>query len=239
MKKLLLKYEADLKKGKIVERPNRFTLIVRMDHSRERVYLSNPGALSTVIVPGREVLYEPARGRNRKTDYNAFAIGVDDIYVTVSSIFANEIFSKVLEGGFLSEFENFSIIFREPPLPDQGRTDFLLENEVSGDRAYVEVKSCTHVENAIAKFPDRPTERGRRHLKSLAKLVEDGVRGYIVFVVQRPDAVKFQPFREVDPEFADLLKGVEESGVNVRAISTEFKPPRIYLKNKNLPISLI
>lgn len=163
-------HQGNLKKGKIVERPNRFTLIVEIDSGPERVYLANPGALRTVIEQRREVLCEPTAGENRKTEFNAFAIQADGVYVTVNSAFASTIFSKVLEKGHLSGFARYTVTSSEPPLPDHGRTDFLLKNEEDGTPAYVEVKSCTHVENGIAKFPDRPTERGRRYLKSLTKL---------------------------------------------------------------------
>lgn len=239
MRELIFTHEGSLEKGKIVERINRFTLTVEFDSGLEKVYLGNPGALSTVIAPESVILCEPVSGENRKTDYNAFAIKVDDFYVTVHSTFANSIFFEVFEKGFLSDFRPYDLVSREPALPDHGRADFLLENEETGGQAYVEIKSCTHVEGGVAKFPDRPTERGKRHLRSLGDLVEKDYESYVFFVVQRPDAEEFQPFREVDPEFADLLGMAEESGVNIRAISTEFDPPNLYLKNDNLPVSLI
>ena len=66
-----------------------------------------------------------------------------------------------------------------------------------GDTAYVEVKSCTHLEDGTAKFPDRQTERDRRHLQSLEKLHSDGYEAHVVFVVQRPDVERFHPYRNV------------------------------------------
>jgi sugar fermentation stimulation protein A len=107
--------------------------------------------------------------------------------------------------------------------------------------AYVEIKSCTHVENGVAKFPDRPTERGRRHLKKLIKLARNGISCYVVFIIQRPDARIFSPFREVDAQFAELLKEAYKAGVIVRAMTTEFDPrdKTIYLMNPHLPLLII
>lgn len=236
MKRLVFAHSGRLKEGKIVERPNRFTLLAQMNSNLAKVYLANTGALSTVVSQGNEILCEPAEGKNRKTDFDAFAIRADGIYVTVNSNFANTIFHKTLEKSYLSEFEDYHMISREPPLPDHGRADFLLEKK--GEKAYVEVKSCTHVEESVAKFPDRPTERGRRHLRSLKSLAKKDVESHIVFVVQRPDSESFEPFKDVDSEFAKILKDAKDAGVKVHAISTEFVPPNVFLKNESLPINL-
>lgn len=238
MKKLILTFDGKLKEGNVVSRPNRFTLIVDFGDSTERVYLANPGALTTVLSPGNKIFCKPVKSKNRKTNLDAIAIKTGNIYVTVNSNFANSIFSNILKKGLMEEFEKYSMLAREPPLPDRGRADFLLENEI-GNKTYIEVKSCTHVENEAAKFPDRLTGRGRRHLRSLTGLKENSFESYVIFVVQRPDAKKFQAYREVDPEFADLLKESEERGVKIRALSTEFRPPNLFLKDKDLPVELI
>lgn len=239
MRKLIFSVRRDFEEGEIVERPNRFILIVRLGSSTERVYLANPGALSTVISVGRKVLCEPASGADRKTDYNAFAILVEDIYVTVGSTFANTIFSEALKREILEDFREWAVISQEPSFPNHGRADFLLEKDGGEGEAYVEVKSCTHVENGIAKFPDRPTKRGRRHIESLMKLSEGGIESHIVFVVQRPDAEEFQPFESVDPEFSNLLRKAEKVGVNIHALSNEFEPPEVFLKEGKLPVNLL
>jgi sugar fermentation stimulation protein A len=118
-----------------------------------------------------------------------------------------------------------------------GRIDFVL-NDREGRPVYVEVKSCTHVERGVAKFPDRPTERGKRHLKLLTELAARGDHCCIVFIIQRPDARRFRPFRAVDPAFADLLKYAQKAGVGIKVMTTNFKPPDIYLMYENLPIDL-
>lgn len=59
-----------------------------------------------------------------------------------------------------------------------------------------------------------------------------------MFVVQRPDVDRFRPYREVDPDFADLLARVPHAGVEVRAITTAFEPPHYWLRNDDLPADL-
>ncbi len=49
---------------------------------------------------------------------------------------------------------------------------------------------------------------------------------------------RFRPYRDVDPEFADLLAAVREAGVGVHAVTTACDPPHYVLRNESLPITL-
>lgn len=236
-KELILERSEGFRVGRVKERPNRFVLLVEFDSATERVYLANPGALSTVMKKEREVLCIPVDSEDRKTNYDAFAIKLEDIYVTVNSSFANEIFSNLLEKGLIEDFSEYDMIAREPRLSDGGRLDFLLENN-NGESVFIEVKSCTHVENGIAKFPDRPTKRGRRHLGNLISISQGKGESHLVFVVQRPDVDIFKPFREVDPEFAKLLEKANDANVGIHALSIEFNPPGLYLEKESIPVIL-
>lgn len=246
----LLTHEGELLAGTVVDRPNRFVVRVRFDgqpagsgavgpddeHDAERAFLGDPGALA-VLQPGRTVLCSPADDPDRKTDFDAIAVDAGDVYVSLRAALANDLFQRALERGALRPFEGYAVERREPPLPEHGRTDFLLESP-TGERAYAEVKSCTHVEDGVGKFPDRQTERGRRHLRSLRGLVEDGREAHVVFVIQRPDAERLRPFRAVDPDFADLLAGVRRAGVGVHAMAIAFDPPHYRLADADVSVEL-
>lgn len=233
----LVRYEAELCEGTYLERPNRFTVLVDLDGREQRVYLRNTGGLETTLEPGRTVLCRPAASDDRVTDYDAIAVDVAGTWVTVDATLPNELFERCVTRSLLPRFDSYRLEAREPPLPGEGRTDVLLETPTGTD-AYVEVKSNTYVVDGISKFPDRPTKRGRRHLRSLTTLVEDGFECHVVFVVQRPDASRLRPFREVDPEFADLLARAHEAGVEVSALTTAFDPPSVTLANRDLPVEL-
>lgn len=209
-----------------------------MDWGEENIYLPNPGKLSTVMETGREILCLPKMGKHRKTPFNAFAINLDRFYVTVDSNFANTLFQGIIEKKALKTFEAFNIAFKEKNITGYGRIDFVLKDS-GGNSAYVEVKSCTHVEQGIAKFPDRPTGRGRRHLQALSEMASKGLLTYVVFIVQRPDAKLFRPFKEVDPEFATMLKHAKSKGVHIVAVTTEFKlSGKVYLRNGSLKVDI-
>lgn len=252
----LLTFDGELVAGTVVDRPNRFVVRVRFDAERadleperadpdveragldpERAYLADPGALRGTIEPGNTVLCSPVEDSERATDYDAIAAVVDGVHASLRAALANDLFANALAADALPQFSGYEVDRREPPLPEHGRTDFLLATP-DGDPAYVEVKSCTHVEDGVVKFPDRPTERGRRHLRSLDALRADGIETHVVFVVQRPDADVLRPFRSVDPEFADVLETVARAGVGVHACVVEFTPPDYCLRTPDLPVDL-
>ena len=235
---VIYEYNKQFAKGSTISRPTRFTILAKMDWGDEKIYLPNPGELSTVIGVGREILCVPKEGKHRKTHFNAFAINLDKFYVTVDSNFANTLFQGIIEKRALQRFESFTIAFKEKNITGYGRIDFVLKNP-TGKLAYIEVKSCTHVEQGVAKFPDRPTKRGSKHLKALAEMAFAGLLTYVVFIVQRPDANSFRPFEEVDPKFATILREAKLGGVHIEAMTTEFKlPGKVYLRNGNLPVDI-
>jgi len=251
MNERLLTREADPVTGEFVERVNRF--VIRVDFGDEvgRAFLGDPGALRDILVPGYEVLCEPVDDPERATDYDAIAIRVPGaadvsgpgedggpVHVSLRAALANDLFAGALDGGHLPQFEWAGEVTREPALPDHGRADFHLATGDGSREAFVEVKSATHVENGVVKLPDRQTERGRRHLRSLESLLDESTEAHLAFVVQRPDVESLRPFREVDPEFADLLARVSDAGVEVHALVTAFDPPHYSLRRTDLPVEL-
>lgn len=234
----IFSYEGDLRHGTFVARPNRFTLVVRFGEGEERVYLQNSGGLETVLETGRTVLCRPAANDDRKTDFDAIAVDVDGTWVTVDASLPNTVFDRGVRRGLIPRFAGYRVLDREPALPGGGRADLRLATPTDGT-ALVEVKSNTHVVDGTSKFPDRPTERGRRHLRQLTDLVSrERTECHVVFVVQRPDARRVVPFREVDPEFADQLVAAADAGVTLSAISTAFSPPDVLLHDPALPVAV-
>lgn len=223
--------------GEIRRRPNRFVVTVEFDTETARVHLSDPGALVDIVEPGNEIICRPVQDQDRATSFDAIAVISNGVEVSVRASFANKLFYQSLNHDALPQFDGYAIRSREPSLPDHGRTDFELER-TDGTPVYVEVKSCTHVEDGVAKFPDRQSARGRRHVQVLTNLQENGIESYIVFVIQRPDADRFTPYESVDPEFASLLASANKSGVGVHAIQTRFSSPSYYLESPMIPIDL-
>lgn len=237
MSTVLLEHEGELRSGEVIERPNRFVLEVQFESETARVFLGDPGALE-VLSPGDTVLCSPVSDAERKTDFDAIAVKEADFYVSLRATLANRLFGLAIEKGCIPRFAEYSIIEQEPEFPTHGRGDFLLGHPEKHHDIYVEVKSCTHAEESVGKFPDRQTERGRRHLRTLIELVEEGLEAHLVFIAQRPDVESIQPFREVDSEFADLLGEADTAGVGIHALTIEFDPPQYLLNRPAIPVEI-
>jgi sugar fermentation stimulation protein A len=56
-------------------------------------------------------------------------------------------------------------------------------------------------------------------MRELAEAARQGLRGAVVFVIQRPDAFAFAPNVAMDPAFADALQ--EAAGVGAKVIAVK------------------
>jgi sugar fermentation stimulation protein A len=85
-------------------------------------------------------------------------------------------------------------------------------------------------------FPDAPTERGRRHLETLARAAAAGIRAGVAIVIQRGDVDRFQPNATLDPEFAGAFNAAIRAGVRIRAFTTHVRPDGVDWGH-NVPVS--
>jgi sugar fermentation stimulation protein A len=233
---VLHRYDDPLVAGRLIERQNRFVLTVDIDGAERDVFVDETGRLTTVLVDDATVYCLPADDPDRSTDYTAVAVDTGDVTVSVRAAMANDLFVSALEGGHLPCFDGATVTRREPPLPDHGRTDVLLDR--GGRDHYVEVKAVTHVENGTGKFPDAPSERAVRHLDGLRALAESGTLASAVFVCQRPDTDVVRPFPEIDPDFADALAAAVDAGVTVHSLSLDIDPPAYELADPDVPVQV-
>jgi|Deesub1362B_J571_1020462.scaffolds.fasta_scaffold02671_5 sugar fermentation stimulation protein A len=204
--------------GEYLSRPNRFSLWVALDGARELVHLPNPGRLLEVLAPGRRILLRAAASPLRKTRFTAVGADLDGMLVSLDSTLPNRFFPQALAQGLIPPLVGWQLLKREPRL-GAGRADFLLRK--GRERALVEVKSVTWVEQGVALFPDAPTLRGRRHLEELAQAAGEGMEAWVVFVVQRPDAWAFGP-SPLDLKFGAALRRALAAGVRTCALVCSF-----------------
>lgn len=112
---------------------------------------------------------------------------------------------------------------------DASRIDFLLQGAGLPD-AYVEVKSVTLMrQQGLAEFPDSVTARGTKHLHELTKMVEQGHRAVMLYLVQRTDCKEFKLASDIDPAYAAAYKSATAAGVEVICIGTKITPDGVWL----------
>lgn len=223
---------ADIINGKFIERPNRFVVQFQRGNKRDLAHLRDPGRLTELLTPDARLLLRPAlKMASRKTKFDVLAVLYEDRWVLINSGFHSDIAADLIEHSLLEEFNGYSVEKREYTYGNS-RLDFLLSNNVLDEKILLEVKGCTLVGDGLAKFPDAPTIRGKRHVEELIKAKEEGLNSTILFLILRDDANQFSPNWEMDPEFSETLKTAHEKGVNIIAYSFE-----IIMKDEYLEIN--
>ena len=230
-----MKFNQQLVEARFVERLNRFAAVMDCEGQQVLVHIANSGRLRELFTPDNIMYLTPVDpSSNRKTAYDLTLVRIGDVLVSADARVPNALLAEALEGGHLEEFTGYEAITREVKAHDS-RLDFRLSGP-SG-LYYIEAKSVTLVEDDIALFPDAPTSRGAKHVRTLAALAAEGHRAAAVFVVQRPDAAALRPNAESDPEFHRALIQAVRSGVQVYAYTCLVSLSEIRI-NEPIPVLL-
>lgn len=204
--------------GIFIERPNRFLVHFKInstDKHIEMAHLRDPGRLKELLIPNVKIILRKASNPDRKTGYDVIAVYHNSRWILLNSGFHSDIASDIIESGMIREINNYHIQRREFSYGNS-RIDFLLKTNASKNML-LEVKGCTLVEDGLAKFPDAPTLRGKKHLDELSSSTKNGYEAAVLFLILRDDAEEFTPNTIMDPDFAKSLKNANANGVKIIA----------------------
>ncbi len=209
-------------KATFLERPNRFTLICRLNDRIVKAFLPNPGRLWELLLPGADVHLEqapPSPPPRSRMPYTVVAIQKGDCPVMVHTHRTNDLVEHLIRENRVPGFEGAEIIKREV---SQGRSrfDFLLRKDKG--EIILEVKSCTLFGKSVAMFPDAVTARGKRHIEELAELSKTGKTGAVLFLIGWPQAKFFLPEYHTDLAFSRTLLAAREE-VSVLPLAVELR----------------
>lgn len=197
----------------LIRRYRRFLADVRLGDGRTvTVHCPNPGAMTGCATPGSAVLVSDSGNPRRKLRLTWELVKVGRRWVCENTQVANRVVERWLKTGQL--LAGSGPVRREVRLGDS-RFDFTL-----GERCVVEVKSVTLEVDGLGAFPDAVTERGRRHVETLAGL--RGWRRILLFFVARGDVRAVRPADEVDPAYGAALRRAAKAGVEVLAVQARF-----------------
>ncbi|MDZ7371253.1 MAG: DNA/RNA nuclease SfsA [candidate division KSB1 bacterium] len=225
-----------LVKGTLLARPQRFLATVKLENGQViNAACNHSGSMRTCFVPGSRVMLSVDNNPNRRHPHTWELIEINGVWVCVNTFVPNRLVHRAVKKGLIPELSGYNQIQTEVKISDDSRIDLMLSR--LGERCYVEVKSVTMVENGIAYFPDAVTSRGLRHLEALTKLIEQGHRTVLFFVVQRNDATLFRPAYEIDPSFSLALKTAHERGVEILVYRADVSVQEINL-GEPLPFDL-
>lgn len=208
-----------LTNGTLVKRYKRFLADVEVPGiGLVTAHCPNTGSMASCWEPGAPVLVSHSDNPKRKLPWTLECVDMGRGWVGVNTSRVNLAVRAAVEHGAIDALGSFTRIQSEPRVAFDGhppsRFDLLLEDD-DGARCYVEVKNTTLLIGESVQFPDAVTERGRKHLELLALAVKQGLRGVILFAVNRPEGRWFEPAAGIDPRYADALTRAVDTGVEV------------------------
>ncbi|MGI2021800.1 DNA/RNA nuclease SfsA [Shewanella glacialipiscicola] len=226
-----MEFAPPLQQGILLRRYKRFLADVQLsDGSEITIHCPNTGSMRNCLYPGETVWFSTSDNPKRKyahtwelmTTPNGSLIGIH-------SSQANALAEDAINKGIISELTGYDSLSREVKYGDENsRIDILLQ-AAQKPACYIEVKSCTLLEDGQGYFPDAVSLRGQKHLRELMHMVSLGHRAVLLFVVQHSEITCVAPAAHIDPEYAKLLKVAVLSGVEVLAYRCEISPTEINL----------
>jgi sugar fermentation stimulation protein A len=196
-------------RARFLSRPNRFIAEVVIDGEAgtETVHVKNTGRCKELLIPGCEVWLALSDDPRRRTRYDLVTVRKQNgLLVNIDSQAPNKVAAEWLSG------QDFDRVIPEHTCGNS-RIDFYMER--SGERYLMEVKGCTLEIDGTGYFPDAPTERGVKHLRELARAVDDGYNAILLFVIQMEGVTEVRPNTDTHPEFGVALEEARAAGVRV------------------------
>ena len=142
---------------------------------------------------------------------------------------------EALESGRISQLVGYSQIRAEVPYGTNSRIDFLARGKGLPD-TYIEVKNVHLLRSEDwAEFPDSVTARGAKHLGELMRVVDEGARAVMLYLVQRTDCTRFRLAGDIDPAYATAFDAARSAGVEMLCYGTEISVEGVRLAGE-LPV---
>lgn len=229
-----MKYNKRIIEAEFVKRPNRFQGYVKVNGQELMAHVPNTGRCREILIPGCTVQLREELNPNRKTPYSLIAAYKGSELINIDSQVPNKVVEEALLNGKIEKLRKYDKVLREKTFGNS-RFDFKLGNE-NGEEYYLEVKGVTLEENGWSRFPDAPTDRGRKHVLELIEVVEKGLGGGIMFLIQLENVTKFSPNDATDPKFGDAVRLAKKNGVDIFAYNCRVDNEGIEILN---PVEVI
>ncbi len=235
-----MKFEHKLIRGILVKRYKRFLADVQLENGEiVTAHCANSGSMMGLMDAGNVVWLSPATNPRAKLAYKWELVEVDGHLVGINTSHPNRLVQEAITDGTISELEGYQNLRREMKYGEGSRIDIFLSGSTIGDQdCYVEVKSVTlSRQQGIAEFPDSVTTRGTRHLNELTRMVADGYRAMMVYLIQRSDCTEFRLAADIDPAYAAALDSALYNGVEAVCYGCNLNNNEIIVSQR-IPIRL-
>jgi len=237
--------------GVLLRRYKRFLTDIRLsDGSEVTIHCPNTGSMKNCLFAGEKIWFSTSDNPKRKYSRTWEQAESDTGHIIgINTGRANQLAEDAIRAGVITELSGYGSLKREVKYgSENSRIDILLSdatdfpdttrpNTTVKPNCYVEVKSCTLLEESQGYFPDAVTTRGQKHLRELMEMVAAGHRGVLLFVVQHTGIDSVQAAAHIDPVYSALLTKAHNAGVEVIAYHAEMSPSGASLI-KSCPVKL-
>ena len=220
-----MKFDKPLTHGRLIKRYKRFLADVTLDDGKKvTAHCTNSGSMKTCIEEGAEVYMTPVDDPNRKTKFTWEMIKINGSWVGINTNVPNRLAFDAVKNGEIEKLSGYDKVRREVTF-ENSRFDVFAEND--HEKMFVEVKNVTLKDGKYGRFPDAVTSRGKKHLESLIRVKEQGMRAVMLYVVQRMDVDIFAPAWDIDPEYSKTLVKAYKKGVEIIPVQAKVSPGKI------------
>lgn len=211
-----------LQQGKILKRYKRFLADIELpDGSVVIAHCPNTGSMTGCWEPGAPVEISHSDNPKRKLAWTLERVDMGQGWIGVNTARTNAVVAEAILEGKIPQLQGYAELKREVkyevPGHPRSRLDLRLSNGMAPD-ALVEVKSVTLWDGERLRFPDAVSERACKHMRLLQAVVEEGLRGVVIFALNRPEGESFSPAGDIDPGYAEALAEALASGVEAYAL---------------------
>jgi sugar fermentation stimulation protein A len=213
-----MEYNKNIYEATFINRPNRFNAKVIFNGKEIVVHVPNTGRCKEILIPGCQVFLREEKNPTRKTAFDLIGAYKGDKNICIDSQIPNKVVKEALENKAVDKLKSYPNVASEKTF-GSSRFDFKLSKD-NGEEYYLEVKGVTLEEDRHCRFPDAPTERGKKHLLELIDVKKSGRGAGVLFLIQIEDVISFSPNDETDPEFGKALRKAVNEGVDVFAYSS-------------------
>ncbi len=216
-----MKFDKPLVAATLIRRYKRFLADVTLkDGQQVTAHVANPGSMLGMKHAGLRVWLETNNDPKRKLKYSWKLAELDDgTLIGVDTSLPNKIVAEALTDGLAAKL-GYTDVHREVKYGENSRVDFLLIGKNIPD-CYLEVKSVTLSRcTGLAEFPDSVTKRGAKHMAELTRMVEQGHRAILLYLVQRNDIHRFAVAGDIDPDYLKAVTIAKTAGIEVLCYGT-------------------
>jgi sugar fermentation stimulation protein A len=230
-----MNFETQLIRGHLIKRYKRFLADVKLDSGETiTAHCTNSGSMKSCLEENAEVYLSPVNDPKRKTKFTWEMIKIGGNWVGINTGNPNKIAFEAVKNGEIQKLKGYTEVQREVTFGDS-RFDVMAKNDK--ETCFIEVKNVTYKKGEYALFPDAITSRGKKHLETLIKVKESGMRAVMLYIIQRIDVAVFAPAKKIDPEYAKTLKKANDKGVEIIPMQVKVSPDDIAIV-KELPFEL-